>query len=137
MERVVGVTVDGAAVALPFSALEASTIVNTSISGRDIVVFHQPGVASALAEEIIHEGREVGATGVFIPVADGRRLTFRLVDGVIRDDETGSSWTIVGRASDGVLAGAQLEAVPHVDAFWFAWAVFRPDTTIYTPAEKG
>jgi len=23
-----------------------------------------------------------------------------------------------------------LEAVPHVDTFWFAWAAFRPDSAV-------
>jgi len=28
--------------------------------------------------------------------------------------------------------GKRLKAIPHVDAFWFAWAAFHPATTIYT-----
>ncbi|MBI3029184.1 MAG: DUF3179 domain-containing protein, partial [Candidatus Rokubacteria bacterium] len=29
------------------------------------------------------------------------------------------------------LAGQRLRAVPHVDAFWFAWAAFHPSTSVY------
>ena len=66
---------------------------------------------------------------------DGRRLTFVLdgspEDGVIKDEETQSTWGILGQAVDGPLAGAQLERVVHQDHFWFAWAAFKPDTAIY------
>jgi hypothetical protein len=48
------------------------------------------------------------------------------------DDLTGRTWNVAlrGRATGGPLAGTQLDAVPHVDTFWFAWAAFRPDTTV-------
>ena len=47
--------------------------------------------------------------------------------------QTGSTWTITGRATDGELAGTALEAVGHGDHFWFAWAAFAPETRIWTP----
>jgi hypothetical protein len=47
-----------------------------------------------------------------------------------RDRETGSTWDVLGRATAEPLAGRSLEPVEHVDTFWFAWAAFRPDTTI-------
>jgi hypothetical protein len=31
----------------------------------------------------------------------------------------------------GPLAGRRLAAIPHVDAFWFAWAAFNPATSVY------
>ena len=51
----------------------------------------------------------------------------------ITDRETGSTWSITGLAIDGPLAGAQMAPVVHGDHFWFAWAAFAPDTTIWTP----
>jgi hypothetical protein len=30
-------------------------------------------------------------------------------------------------------AGSRLEPVVHGNHFWFAWAVFQPDTRVYTP----
>ena len=50
-------------------------------------------------------------------------------DGFV-DDQTSSTWNVLGEAVSGPLAGAQLEAVPHVDTFWFAWDAFQPDTTV-------
>jgi hypothetical protein len=50
-----------------------------------------------------------------------------------QDLETRSTWNVFGQALDGPLAGQQLPAIPHTDQFWFSWARFRPDTTIYQP----
>jgi len=98
------------------------------------VFLWQAGTASALDTGEIADGDDIGATGVFIPEADGQTLTFTAaVDGFV-DEETGSTWNLLGQAVDGPLVGAQLEVVPHVvphvDTFWFAWSAFRPDTVV-------
>ncbi|MGE0796158.1 MAG: DUF3179 domain-containing (seleno)protein, partial [Acidimicrobiia bacterium] len=85
---------------------------------------------SALDAGSVAAGRDVGATGVFQPTVDGRRLTFSTRSGDFVDDETGSTWDIVGTATAGPLQGRRLKAVQHVDTFWFAWAAYLPDTTI-------
>ena len=86
----------------------------------------------------IEASTEVGATGVFVPEANGERLTFRLEgsvdEGVFMDNETGSTWDILGNAVAG-RAGAKLERIVHQDHFWFAWAAFKPDTLIYQGAK--
>ena len=61
----------------------------------------------------------------------GQMLTFSLQDGQIVDDQTGTSWNILGEAIDGELAGEQLERIVSGDHFWFSWAAFRPETVIY------
>ena len=38
---------------------------------------------------------------------------------------------IFGNAIDGPLAGKNLAPVVHGNHFWFAWAVFKPDTILY------
>jgi hypothetical protein len=40
-------------------------------------------------------------------------------------------WNLLGHAIRGPLAGKRLRAIPHVDAFWFAWAAFHPATSIH------
>ncbi len=110
---------------------------NDHIGGEPIVVFFQPGTASALDGSSIAESRDVGATGVYRPVVGGRRLTFSWRDGAFMDAETGTHWTLLGRAEAGPLAGEQLEPVIHGNHFWFAWAAFKPDTRIYGLAETG
>ncbi|MBI4305388.1 MAG: DUF3179 domain-containing protein, partial [Chloroflexi bacterium] len=102
-----------------------------TVGGKDIVVFHKKGTASALDSRFIAEGRDVGATGVFVPAIDGKRLTFEFAGDQFKDKETGSAWNILGRAVEGELKGKQLESVVHANHFWFSWAVFQPDTKIF------
>ncbi len=89
------------------------------------------GLRSALDTEAIAGGRVLSTTGAFDPVVDGRALTFSPVgDEDFTDAQTGSTWTVLGHATAGPLAGTQLKPVSHLDTFWFAWAAFRPETRI-------
>jgi hypothetical protein len=67
---------------------------------------------------------------VFLPEAGGERLTFAPVEGGFRDQQTGTTWNVLGHATDGPLDGAQLTPYRQVDTFWHAWVAFQPDTTI-------
>lgn len=49
---------------------------------------------------------------------------------VFRDDQTGSVWDITGSATSGELAGTTLDQIHHLDAFWFAWSTYQPDTDL-------
>ena len=131
IERVVAIELNGEAVAYPFSLLEEQRVVHDTVGGESIVVFLQPGTASALAEQNIAEARDVGASGVFLPEAAGRSLTFRADGDGFVDDETGSSWNVLGKAVGGPLAGEELEPIVHGDHFWFAWAAFNPETRVF------
>jgi hypothetical protein len=136
MSRVVTVSLEDAGgetvdVAYPLSILADVGVINDSQAGRDLVVFHVIGTSSALDSARIAEGVDVGATGVFDPNLDGNKLTFRREDGQIVDEETESTWNVLGQAIDGPLAGEILTPVVHGDHFWFAWAAFKPDTIIF------
>ncbi len=98
--------------------------------GAPLVVFWSPGTNSPLQDDDVAGGDDIGATGVFSPIIDGRELTFTSDDGVFTDAQTGSSWSIAGTALTGPLAGRRLTPVEHLDTFWFAWATFEPETTI-------
>jgi hypothetical protein len=130
MTRIAGVERDGDALGVPLVTLQERRAVAAELAGTDLVFFWQPGTASALDAGDVAAGDDIGATGVFIPQVDEQALTFDAsADGFV-DDQTGSTWNLLGTAVDGPLAGAQLEAVPHVDTFWFAWSAFRPDTIV-------
>ena len=131
VERVIAVTVDGVDVAFPLSVLQEERVINYEVGERRIVVFHKFGTTSALDARTIAESRDVGAAGVFDAVLDGQTLTFGAEDDRIVDDQTGSAWDIFGNATDGPLAGKKLAPVVHGNHFWFAWAVFKPDTILY------
>ncbi len=133
MERVVGVAIGDEARAYPYGALEEVHVVHDRVDDQPIVVFWGGEAASALDRPVISDGRRVGGSGVFEPVIDGRRLTFQERDGAIVDAQTGSTWSLLGRATAGTLEGSTLTPVHHLDAFWFAWAAFVPFTEIWRP----
>ena len=146
-ERVVGVSrSDGtrndgsAAVAVTFARLEADRVVAFEVDGRSAVALYTPGTASALDTAEVRDGRDVGSVNVISPELDG--VTYRFT----ADDDG----RFVGRADDGrtvatidvggivepdgstAPGGTQVafETLPHVDTFWFAWAVFHPRTVL-------
>lgn len=132
MEKVVAVSVDGTHKAYPHSMTENERVVHDTVGGRSVAVFHAPGAVSALDAAEIKESKETGSTGVFDRRVEGRTLTFSYADDDrFRDEETGSTWTITGRAIDGPLEGTQLKQVQHGNYFAFAWFAFRPGTTLY------
>ena len=128
---VAAVSIGGGDVAFPFAALEAEGAVNYTFNGQDLVVLFKKGTASALDGSNIADSRDVGATGVFDPNLNGRKLTFRAMGDGFVDNETGSIWNILGQAGEGPLAGSNLTPIVHANHFWFAWGAFKPDTEIY------
>jgi hypothetical protein len=133
MERAVTVSLGGENVAYPFSALADRGVVADRVGGRSIVVFFEPGTASALDRGEIAASRDVGSAGVYAAQLEGRGLSFARDRSGFVDIETGSRWSILGEAVSGPLAGSQLEPVVHVDAFWFATAAFLPQVRVWTP----
>jgi hypothetical protein len=130
-ERVVGVRIGEQARAYPWPALAERRVLHDRLGDRALVIFYQPGALSALDEQEMKRSKAVGATAVFSPVVDTRTLTFEPADDGFRDGETGSRWNLLGHAVAGPLAGRRLTPIPHVDAFWFAWAAFHPATTLH------
>ena len=157
IERVVSVVVGDKSVAYPFTALEENPIVHDRFEGRDLVIFYVGGTLSPFPKRPIFnlgligsvvaggdsvevdpstiERRSVGATAVFEPFIDGKRLTFIERDGVITDRATNSAWNIFGEAVSGNLAGSRLTPVVHGNHFWFAQQSFFPDTVLRTREE--
>jgi hypothetical protein len=129
-ERVVGISAGGSSVALVRRSLESSTPAEVTVGGRTLVVWHQPGQASALDATTVSGGADVGTVAVYDPVVDRRRLHFDLAGKEFRDRETGSRWNVLGHATKGPLRGAQLPPYRHLDTFWFAWVTFHPATEL-------
>jgi hypothetical protein len=132
LERVVAVDMGTESLTVPYSVLEKELIVHYTLAGQDLVVFFKKGTASTLDRPDIADGRDVGAVGVFDPYVDGKKLTFRFSGDGIVDDQTGSLWSLLGKAEAGPLGGKELRPLVHRAAqFWFSWVVFKPDTIIY------
>ena len=136
-ERVLAVEIGDESVAFPFSALTELVAIETELGGEPLVALWQSGQVSALDSPFIIGGRNVGSAAAFRPFVDGDRLTFEGRDGAIFDVETGSEWDVFGRATEGPLAGAQLEPVISASHFWFAWSVFKPDTRLVFESDSG
>jgi hypothetical protein len=130
-ERVVGIKLGEAARAYPWPVLLARRVVHDRLSDQALVILYQPGTLSALDDEEIKRSRAVGATAAFSRMLESRALTLEATADGFRDRETGSTWTLLGHAVKGPLGGQRLTAIPHVDAFWFAWAAFNPATSVY------
>jgi len=134
--RVLGIARPGDVVAFPYEVVAADpvggwAVVMEEVAGDPLVVFWKAGTTSALDSQQIAEGRDVGAIAAYRPELDGRRLTFEAVRNGIVDRQTGSVWSILGRAVSGPLEGEQLVPELAIDSLWFDWAAFHPETRIY------
>ncbi|MEX2554540.1 MAG: DUF3179 domain-containing protein [Actinomycetota bacterium] len=131
MERVVGVSSGAGSYAYRYATLRSAGVVYDRMGEEEVVVLWREGTRSALDTPLIADGAAVGAAGVFVPVVDGKRLDLAPDPGGFRDRQTGSTWTVLGVATGGPMAGKRLVPVEHVDAFWFAWAAFAPATGVF------
>jgi hypothetical protein len=134
MTRVVTVDLNGEAVAYPYDLLQQLHLVNDTVGGESLVVFWQPGTASALDTDSVASGRDVGAVDTYSRNVGGQFLTFQYKkDQGFTDDQTGSVWNLLGQAVSGELKGQKLTPIVNINHFWFSWAAFRPETRVYQP----
>jgi hypothetical protein len=132
MQRIVGVEIDGSSTAFALEAVSGGEgfATNTEIGGTPVVILWKAGQASALDSGSIPNGRDVGSAAVFVPFAGGTSLTFEYAPDGFVDAETGTTWSITGEGLVGELAGEQLERIPHLDTFWFAWSTYQPGSEL-------
>ena len=125
LSRVVGVTEGDAQAAYSFERLAAEQVINDESNGVPIVVFHGGLTTDALDQGSIAASQNIGTGIAHDPVVDGNTLTFTANgDDTFTDDQTGSTWSILGVAINGELAGTELATLEHRNEFWFAWAAF-------------
>lgn len=118
-EFVVGVELDGASVAYPFSVLNDEPVVNDYVGNFQLLVVFNKDTASGTVFD-----RKVG----------DQILTFSATPAttIITDLETGSTWdSFSGKATEGPLAGKELKPVKNTPSFWFGWKDFHPNTRVY------
>jgi thiol-disulfide isomerase/thioredoxin len=135
-DRVLGLQAGGRHLAVPYARLAAGAqagmrVVDLDLAGMPAVVVWRAGTTSALDREQIAHSRDVGAAGAFSRRLGGQVLSFTASGGQVRDEQTGSLWDPFGRALAGPLAGRRLAPADATDSFWFDWAAFHPDTTIW------
>lgn len=82
------------------------------------------------------------AAAALSPVLAGRELTLVAHtsvrgDRTFYDRETGSRWTVEGRAVAGPLAGRTLRRLDCTMSEWYGWSAYYPQTTIYSASAPG
>ncbi len=126
-EKILGVTVAASETeflrrAYPIQSLvQAGGVVNDTLGTTSLVVLLDLPTTTAVARNRKLDGREL--TFETRKAADGTTSIF--------DKETGSRWSIEGRAEGGPLAGKALEPVANHLSQWYGWAAFFPETSIY------
>lgn len=118
-EFIVGVELEGAEVAYPFSILNEQPIINDTVDDTNLLITFDA---------------ESTASSVYDRMVDGQLLTFRAGDEphTVVDEETGSVWDLFsGTAVSGELEGAQLTPIKNTRSFWFGWKDWHPDTLVY------
>lgn len=132
--RILGIVDGDQTFSITLEDLTGAGVVPVTEAGRNLVAFHTAGLNSSLEDGDVAGGRDVGQTGVYRAEApDGSALTFVKTDEGFVDQETGSTWNILGRAVAGPLEGEALVSVPHLDTFWFSWSTYQPDQILITP----
>jgi hypothetical protein len=136
VERVLGVETATEVVAFAYTALkdaasDGATAINTSTGADPLVVFWKQGTVSALDSANMASSRDVGAAAAFSRRVGKRLLEFTVRDGTLVDGQTSSTWSLLGRAIHGPLEGKRLEPADAHDSFWFDWAAFHPETTVW------
>jgi hypothetical protein len=127
MARVLQIVVNDERLAVPYPVVSEQLFVQASVGGESVVVFWEPGTASALDTREIASGRDVGTANAFLARHDGRELTFERHGDEIRDQQTGSRWSASGAARSGDLTGVLLEPVVAIQHFWFSYSAFALD----------
>jgi hypothetical protein len=116
---VLGLLVDDTQKAYPFSRLEGNPVVNDDVNGKAVLIVSDISARLAIPYERVVNGRLLSFT-------QSNNNPFEM-----KDNETGSTWDIKGKALSGPLAGLQLTQIPAYNSFWFAWAVIWPETQVF------
>jgi len=119
---VLSVRIDGKARVYPYDTLEkAADVVQETVAGTPIVCFYTPSPQTGAA----FDRRLDGATLDFTRNPDDTTL--------FQDKGTHSNWTIEGACVSGTMQGKQLTRVYSLQAQWYGWSAYFPESTIYSP----
>ncbi len=123
--RVVGLVIDGEAVAVPHNVLWWHEIANIDLGGRRLAITYCPLTGSVLVFDATAAGTQrFGVSGVIF-----------MNNLMMFDPETESLWPqMLASAKCGLRTGTQLTVVPHIEMRWEAWKALHPDTRVVSSA---
>lgn len=105
--------------AYPLTHFTETAVINDTLGEVPLLIFHD---------------KTSFATAVFKRNVEKDVRTFNPQERHFVEDNTGTRWnTVTGEATSGKEEGARLERLPAVNIYWFAWARYYPQTTIYNP----
>lgn len=130
MERVLAIDTGTRRHLIPLSSLENTTVKSLTLDGNAYVVFSSDQARSALDKDAIAESRIIPSAAAYRASLDGAALSFEFEDGAIRDNASGSTFDMFGRASGGELDGQRLTPADSGVHFAFAWLAFDPDAVV-------
>lgn len=104
--------------AYPRTLFSETPIINDIINNVPLLIFHD---------------EKTFATAVYHRTIDGEMLEFMPKSGYMVQDLSGRQWNLItGKAKSHEAIDIRLERIPAVNIYWFAWARYYPETTIYT-----
>ena len=120
-ERVLGIVQSGSVRVYSFAGFgDKVTVINDKLNGRDVVV-----AGNSEDNFMVSYINDPG---------DGSTLSFSAVQGqypVVMTDSEGNMWDVNGRAVAGPRKDARLSPASSFMGYWFSFAAFYPDLTIY------
>lgn len=124
MTEVLGVALGDRAKAYRITSLEKAGGLLTDRVGdqRVVVLWYAPTRTAAIYAPEVDQAEPPQAVTLAAESNEAR--------GAFRDRETGSLWSIEGRAVEGPLAGKTLRWLPGVQCRWFAWRAEYPASAL-------
>ena len=116
-KRILGIERESISGAVQIDAVKEAGLVNMELGMLQLVAFYD----NELETVHLFERKVAG---------DTKPLTFSYLEGKIVDKETKSEWTVEGLCTYGRYREKSLVPVLNVNAMWFAWAAFYPQTVI-------
>ena len=106
--------------AYPLTHFAETALIQDTLNGVPLLIFHS---------------KDTFATAVYNRTVDGKVETFRLKDDYFSQDSQGRQWNLItGKVtSSKQQEDTSLERFTALNIYWFAWARFYPDTSIYKP----
>ena len=103
--------------AYPLTHFTETAVINDTLGDVPLLIFHD---------------KTSFATAVFKRNVAADARTFTPENRYFVADNTGTRWNLItGETVSGKDGGARLERLPAVNIYWFAWARYYPETSIY------
>jgi hypothetical protein len=122
-ERVFGLAQGKESRAWPIRSFgKQSGLLKSSVGGQEVLILWDGGTRTAAAYAPETEGKSGEKVTLNVDASDAAAPWV--------DQETGSRWSVVGRAVSGSRKGQSLRWLPGIMVKWYAWAAEYPETSI-------